>query len=315
MRGLVKLNAPDPFIPGSSVSHLDDAYRGGVNALMTASRGRGTAVHTPGPLVLCLFESMGWGVAHNCATVTPWLAPAVRELVPDIIAATAAPTPVAWAAVPDGFSPARAYRCAAESETCWCRGTARYGAAGRFHYGESAGRIDCDNAAFGDPVEGTAKECYCSPLVSWQPRSDAPTLAPTVRPSIILGTTTLESTLTALSTVESSRSPATTLLPAAAVAGTTTAHPVTGVGGDIVRGVAVRAPGQTGTGFVRIGAGCCRTADGGEGTYEQHLWVGTLVGCIDLCQEHAQSTSHRSDCAKFMSTGSPTAPTMPPARA
>ena len=126
--------------------------------------------------------------------------------------------------------------------------------------------------------------------MSWQPRSDAPTLAPTVRPSIILGTTTLESTLTALSTVESSRSPATTLLPAAAVAGTTTAHPVTGVGGDIVRGVAVRAPGQTGTGFVRIGAGCCRTADGGEGTYEQHLRVGTLVGCIDLCQEHAQCT-------------------------
>ena len=58
----VELYAPNPWKPGSSYSHLDESFNGTENALMTYSLGPGSAEHSPGPVMLGMFEDMGWAV-------------------------------------------------------------------------------------------------------------------------------------------------------------------------------------------------------------------------------------------------------------
>ncbi len=56
-----RLYAPNPFKPGSSVSHLDDGtFNNTSHALMTSRRARGEAVHHPGSITLGLFRDMNW---------------------------------------------------------------------------------------------------------------------------------------------------------------------------------------------------------------------------------------------------------------
>jgi len=81
----VKLYAPNPFVSGSSYSHLDEVFNGTPNALMTFSISNGEVQHNPGPVMLCMFKDMGWtvtvsGAAARAATETLGLAPFFPEV-------------------------------------------------------------------------------------------------------------------------------------------------------------------------------------------------------------------------------------------
>ena len=52
--------APPAWEPGASISHLDDRYSGGVDALMTRSLYNGQAVHDPGPTARGVLWDIGW---------------------------------------------------------------------------------------------------------------------------------------------------------------------------------------------------------------------------------------------------------------
>jgi hypothetical protein len=65
-----RLFAPSPFRSGSSISHLDEIYNGSVDALMTYSISNGEAIHDPGPIVLGIYDDMGWPRSAP-ATATP----------------------------------------------------------------------------------------------------------------------------------------------------------------------------------------------------------------------------------------------------
>ncbi len=56
-------------------------------------------------------------------------------------------------------------QCASENGTCTFTGTmtVRYGAGSSWYYRVATGSIACNNATFGDPIQGTAKACYYSP--------------------------------------------------------------------------------------------------------------------------------------------------------
>jgi hypothetical protein len=71
--GPVKLYAPNPFEPGSSVSHLDEATfpPGDPNSLMTPFAGQQESDHNPGPLTLAMFQDMGWTVAGGAPPPPP----------------------------------------------------------------------------------------------------------------------------------------------------------------------------------------------------------------------------------------------------
>ena len=58
----VPLYAPNPFEPGSSYSHLDEASfpAGNVNSLMTPQIGQAEAIHQPGAITLAIFSDTGW---------------------------------------------------------------------------------------------------------------------------------------------------------------------------------------------------------------------------------------------------------------
>ena len=60
--------APADWEPGASFSHLrEDMYlTGDANALMTPNLNTGEAIHNPGPIVMGMFNDMGWGV-QGCA--------------------------------------------------------------------------------------------------------------------------------------------------------------------------------------------------------------------------------------------------------
>ena len=60
----IELYAPDPWEWGSSYSHVATHYDGTVNALMTYSLYNGEAIHLPGPIVLGIFEDIGWHSPH-----------------------------------------------------------------------------------------------------------------------------------------------------------------------------------------------------------------------------------------------------------
>ncbi len=59
---LPKLYVPSVFALGSSVTHLDDATfpAGDTNSLMSHSIGQAEAIHSPGPIVMGLFQDLGW---------------------------------------------------------------------------------------------------------------------------------------------------------------------------------------------------------------------------------------------------------------
>ena len=57
-----KLYAPNPWVSGSSYSHLDESTypNGTLNSLMTPALGPGEAIHDLGPIVRGMFLDMGW---------------------------------------------------------------------------------------------------------------------------------------------------------------------------------------------------------------------------------------------------------------
>lgn len=56
-----RLFAPNPWQPGSSYVHLDEAtFNNTVNALMTPSLGSGEYIHYPGPIGLGVLADIGW---------------------------------------------------------------------------------------------------------------------------------------------------------------------------------------------------------------------------------------------------------------
>jgi hypothetical protein len=69
---LPKMYAPSTFIPGSSLSHLDESfYDGTINALMTPALNTAEAIHTPGPITLGILQDLGWTVNLNSDPVSP----------------------------------------------------------------------------------------------------------------------------------------------------------------------------------------------------------------------------------------------------
>ena len=68
-----RLDAPAPWAPGSSYSHLDEnTYpAGNANSLMTPSLSTGEAVHDPGPITRGIFRDMGWTVNDLAAFRRP----------------------------------------------------------------------------------------------------------------------------------------------------------------------------------------------------------------------------------------------------
>jgi len=57
-----RLYAPDPFNPGSSISHLNESTFpvSSKNALMTPFINKGEAIHDPGKIVMAIFAEIGW---------------------------------------------------------------------------------------------------------------------------------------------------------------------------------------------------------------------------------------------------------------
>jgi hypothetical protein len=58
-----KIYAPNPFDPGSSIAHLDEATfsgAGNVNKLMTPQIAQMEVIHSPGPVVMGMLSDMGW---------------------------------------------------------------------------------------------------------------------------------------------------------------------------------------------------------------------------------------------------------------
>jgi hypothetical protein len=77
--GRARLYAPSTWSPGSSYSHLNETTypAGSANSLMTPFLSKAEAVHSPGPLTLCMLEAMGWATAQACPPVPP--APPVND--------------------------------------------------------------------------------------------------------------------------------------------------------------------------------------------------------------------------------------------
>lgn len=73
-----KLYAPTTWTPGSSYSHLDEAFYDGpavpaphVNALMTPQVANGQSIHAPGPATCAVFNDLGWPLGPGCLAVLP----------------------------------------------------------------------------------------------------------------------------------------------------------------------------------------------------------------------------------------------------
>ena len=62
-----KLYAPNPWVSGSSYSHLDESTypNGNLNSLMTSALGPGEAIHDLGPIVRGMFLDMGWTASQS----------------------------------------------------------------------------------------------------------------------------------------------------------------------------------------------------------------------------------------------------------
>lgn len=57
--------APSTWMQGSSYSHLDEIFNNTPNALMTYSVSNGESVHAPGPIVLGVYQDIGWPVVQQ----------------------------------------------------------------------------------------------------------------------------------------------------------------------------------------------------------------------------------------------------------
>ncbi|MFQ5616289.1 MAG: hypothetical protein ACE5GO_07500 [Anaerolineales bacterium] len=89
----VELYAPSTWQQGSSYSHLGEVFNGTSNSLMTYSIGPGEVEHNPGPVMLGMFEDMGWAIAGP-PTATPTLGTMEPHFLPLInLDATPTPTP------------------------------------------------------------------------------------------------------------------------------------------------------------------------------------------------------------------------------
>ena len=64
------LYAPNPWLSGSSYSHLDESTypNGNLNSLMTYALGPGEAIHDPGPIVRGMLVDMGWAASRKSVT-------------------------------------------------------------------------------------------------------------------------------------------------------------------------------------------------------------------------------------------------------
>jgi uncharacterized repeat protein (TIGR01451 family) len=60
-----KLFAPSFWMAGSSYAHLDEAFDGTPNALMTYSLSRGASLHSPGPVALGILKDTGWRIVDE----------------------------------------------------------------------------------------------------------------------------------------------------------------------------------------------------------------------------------------------------------
>jgi hypothetical protein len=69
----IKLYAPNPWSPGSSNSHLDEATFGPGNAeaLMTPALSNGETIHSLGPVTMALLRDVGWETSDGTPTPTP----------------------------------------------------------------------------------------------------------------------------------------------------------------------------------------------------------------------------------------------------
>ncbi len=88
----VELYAPGTWQPGSSYSHLGEVFNGTVNALMTYSLGPSEVQHNPGPVMLGIFEDMGWTIDGE-ATPTPTASDTATITSTPTITPTETPTP------------------------------------------------------------------------------------------------------------------------------------------------------------------------------------------------------------------------------
>jgi hypothetical protein len=84
-----KLYAPGTWQQGSSYSHLDEIYNNTQNALMTYSVGAAESIHSPGPIMLGMFEDMGW----TMGTATPSPTPSTTPTASDTPTPSNTPTP------------------------------------------------------------------------------------------------------------------------------------------------------------------------------------------------------------------------------
>lgn len=75
-----EIYAPNPFVGGSSYSHLDEDVfpSGDPDSLMTPQLALNEVIHDPGDLFLCLLEDLGWETAATCASDPP-----IGACVPD----------------------------------------------------------------------------------------------------------------------------------------------------------------------------------------------------------------------------------------
>ncbi len=66
----VELYSPNPWVPGSSYSHLGVSFNGTPNSLMTYSQGNGVSEHNPGPVTLGMLGDMGWAAANTAPNIS-----------------------------------------------------------------------------------------------------------------------------------------------------------------------------------------------------------------------------------------------------
>ena len=68
----VPLYAPEPYLPGSSYSHLDQQFfAGSPNALMRPQLDQALAVHSPGPVFCGILQDMVWPLGPACEALIP----------------------------------------------------------------------------------------------------------------------------------------------------------------------------------------------------------------------------------------------------
>ncbi len=84
----IELYAPATWQYGSSYSHLGEVFNGTENALMTYSASPGESIHDPGPVMLGMFEDMGWTINQSASPPTPTFTPTFTPATP-----TYTPTP------------------------------------------------------------------------------------------------------------------------------------------------------------------------------------------------------------------------------